>query len=77
EFSSGLQGESDDRALRTSAVSQTQGAQACPTNQEGDEESGRGTRYLHRSKRTNSCPSKASRSVISGPWSLEWLHDHA
>ncbi|MCI87236.1 DUF4283 domain protein, partial [Trifolium medium] len=29
-----------------------------------------------RSKRTNSCPPEASRSVISGPWSLEWLHDH-
>ncbi|PNX64747.1 putative sulfate transporter, partial [Trifolium pratense] len=32
-------------------------------------------RLLSRSKRTNSCPPKASRSVISGPWSLEWLHD--
>ncbi|PNX75570.1 putative sulfate transporter, partial [Trifolium pratense] len=26
-------------------------------------------------KRTNSCPPKARRSVISGPWSLEWLKD--
>ncbi|PNY17795.1 hypothetical protein L195_g014547 [Trifolium pratense] len=27
------------------------------------------------SKRTNSCPLEARRSVISGPWSLEWLQD--
>ncbi|PNX62521.1 hypothetical protein L195_g053026, partial [Trifolium pratense] len=32
---------------------------------------------LLRSKRTHSCPPKASSSVISGPWSLEWLHDQA
>ncbi|PNX78871.1 putative sulfate transporter, partial [Trifolium pratense] len=35
----------------------------------------RSVRKFCRSKRTNSCPPKASRSVISGPWSLEWLHD--
>ncbi|MCI87891.1 DUF4283 domain protein, partial [Trifolium medium] len=23
-----------------------------------------------------SCPPGADRSVISGPWSLDWLHDH-
>ncbi|PNX63627.1 putative sulfate transporter, partial [Trifolium pratense] len=28
-----------------------------------------------RSKRTNSCPPEVKRSVISGPWSLEWLND--
>ncbi|PNX78571.1 hypothetical protein L195_g034549 [Trifolium pratense] len=27
------------------------------------------------SKRTSSCPPEARRSVISGPWSLEWLQD--
>ncbi|PNX64020.1 hypothetical protein L195_g061912, partial [Trifolium pratense] len=27
---------------------------------------------LHR-KRSESCPPKVSRSIISGPWSLEWL----
>ncbi|XP_045831171.1 uncharacterized protein LOC123922499 [Trifolium pratense] len=27
------------------------------------------------SKRTNSCPPEARRSVMSGPWSLEWLQD--
>ncbi|MCI63967.1 hypothetical protein A2U01_0085224, partial [Trifolium medium] len=41
ESPTGLQGESDDRVLRTSVVSQAQGAQACPTNPEGDEESSR------------------------------------
>ncbi|PNX64490.1 hypothetical protein L195_g054045, partial [Trifolium pratense] len=30
---------------------------------------------LHR-KRSESCPPKVSRSINSGPWSLEWLHDH-
>ncbi|PNX61652.1 hypothetical protein L195_g060765, partial [Trifolium pratense] len=25
---------------------------------------------------THSCPPEVSRSVISGPWSLDWLHDH-
>ncbi|MCI06305.1 DUF4283 domain protein, partial [Trifolium medium] len=29
-----------------------------------------------RIKRTKSCPPGVNRSVISGPWSLEWLHDH-
>ncbi|XP_045830922.1 uncharacterized protein LOC123922227 [Trifolium pratense] len=28
-----------------------------------------------RVKRTNSCPPEVKRSVISGPWSLEWLND--
>ncbi|PNX77214.1 putative sulfate transporter [Trifolium pratense] len=28
-----------------------------------------------RVKRMNSCPPEARRSVISGPWSLEWLND--
>ncbi|GAU38041.1 hypothetical protein TSUD_274430 [Trifolium subterraneum] len=28
-----------------------------------------------RSKRTNSCPPDANRSVLSGSWSLEWLND--
>ncbi|MCI50811.1 hypothetical protein A2U01_0072055, partial [Trifolium medium] len=28
-----------------------------------------------RSKRTKSCPPDAIRSVLSGPWSLEWLQD--
>ncbi|MCI68143.1 hypothetical protein A2U01_0089402, partial [Trifolium medium] len=28
----------------------------------------------HPSKRTKSCPPGVTRSVISGPWSLEWLH---
>ncbi|GAU41193.1 hypothetical protein TSUD_26180 [Trifolium subterraneum] len=28
-----------------------------------------------RSKRTNSCPPGANRSIFSGPWSLEWLND--
>ncbi|MCI19132.1 DUF4283 domain protein, partial [Trifolium medium] len=28
-----------------------------------------------RIKRTKSCPPGVNRSVISGPWSLEWLHD--
>ncbi|MCI47259.1 hypothetical protein A2U01_0068500, partial [Trifolium medium] len=31
---------------------------------------------VHPSKRTKSCPPGATRSVLSGPWSLEWLHDH-
>ncbi|MCI00512.1 DUF4283 domain protein, partial [Trifolium medium] len=31
---------------------------------------------LNHSKRTKSCPPGANRSVVSGPWSLEWLHDH-
>ncbi|PNX89484.1 hypothetical protein L195_g045604 [Trifolium pratense] len=26
-------------------------------------------------KRSNSCPPEARRSVLSGPWSLEWLND--
>ncbi|MCI38794.1 hypothetical protein A2U01_0060023, partial [Trifolium medium] len=58
ESPSSLQEDSDDRALRTSVVSQIQGAQERPTNQKGDEDSGRGTRYLLRRKRTNSCPHK-------------------
>ncbi|MCI32223.1 hypothetical protein A2U01_0053436, partial [Trifolium medium] len=28
-----------------------------------------------RRKRTKSCPPSASRPMLSGPWSLEWLHD--
>ncbi|GAU12613.1 hypothetical protein TSUD_132230 [Trifolium subterraneum] len=28
-----------------------------------------------RSKRTKSCPPGAKRSVYTGPWSVEWLHD--
>ncbi|GAU21582.1 hypothetical protein TSUD_131660 [Trifolium subterraneum] len=28
-----------------------------------------------RSKRTKSCPPGAKRSVCTGPWSVEWLHD--
>ncbi|PNY15039.1 cysteine-rich receptor-like protein kinase, partial [Trifolium pratense] len=40
----------------------------------------RGAQVCHsawplRTSRTNSCPPKASRSVISGSWSLEWLQD--
>ncbi|GAU14077.1 hypothetical protein TSUD_169020 [Trifolium subterraneum] len=35
-------------------------------------EAGNQTRY----DRANSCPPVANRSFISGPWSLEWLHDH-
>ncbi|MCI25862.1 DUF4283 domain protein, partial [Trifolium medium] len=31
---------------------------------------------LHSRKRTKSCPPGVNRSVIFGPWSLEWLHDH-
>ncbi|MCI08523.1 DUF4283 domain protein, partial [Trifolium medium] len=31
---------------------------------------------LHSRKRIMSCPPGANRSVIFGPWSLEWLHDH-
>ncbi|PNX95462.1 putative sulfate transporter, partial [Trifolium pratense] len=30
---------------------------------------------MPRNKRTNSCPPVARRSVISGPWSLEWIND--
>ncbi|MCI66232.1 hypothetical protein A2U01_0087490, partial [Trifolium medium] len=30
---------------------------------------------VHPSKRTKSCPPGVTRSVVSGPWSLEWLHD--
>ncbi|PNX56919.1 hypothetical protein L195_g058441, partial [Trifolium pratense] len=30
---------------------------------------------MSRCKRANSFPPKVSRSIISGPWSLEWLHD--
>ncbi|MCI24583.1 sulfate transporter, partial [Trifolium medium] len=29
-----------------------------------------------RRKRTLSCPPGGGRSFVSGPWSLEWLHDH-
>ncbi|CAJ2642053.1 unnamed protein product [Trifolium pratense] len=38
--------------------------------------SGRDECTLSRRKRSDSCPPKVSRSIISGPWSLEWLHDH-
>ncbi|GAU22961.1 hypothetical protein TSUD_247050 [Trifolium subterraneum] len=31
---------------------------------------------VNQSKRTKSCPPGVDRSVGSGPWSLEWLHDH-
>ncbi|MCI44905.1 DUF4283 domain protein, partial [Trifolium medium] len=34
----------------------------------------RSTVRTHRNKRTSSCPPEARRSVISGPWSLEWLN---
>jgi len=27
-------------------------------------------------QRTNLCPPVVTRSVVSGPWSLEWLNDH-
>ncbi|MCI75242.1 hypothetical protein A2U01_0096510, partial [Trifolium medium] len=46
------------------------------TRKPAAEEFGRGASKLLRSKRTSSCPPEASRSVISGLWSLEWLHDH-
>jgi len=29
-----------------------------------------------RSKRTSSCPPGRTRSILSGPWSVEWLSDH-
>ncbi|MCI56592.1 DUF4283 domain protein, partial [Trifolium medium] len=29
-----------------------------------------------RGKCTKSCPPGVNRSVISAPWSLDWLHDH-
>ncbi|MCI31728.1 DUF4283 domain protein, partial [Trifolium medium] len=35
----------------------------------------RSTVRAHRYKRTSSCPPEARRSVISGPWSWEWLND--
>ncbi|MCI10610.1 endonuclease/exonuclease/phosphatase family protein, partial [Trifolium medium] len=71
------QREYDDRALRTSDVPPIQDAHERLINQKGAEESNRGAKILLRSKRTNYCPPKVSRSVISGPWSLEWLNDHA
>ncbi|MCH79282.1 cysteine-rich receptor-like protein kinase [Trifolium medium] len=30
----------------------------------------------HHKKRNMSCPPGTERPIISGPWSLEWLHDH-
>ncbi|GAU47563.1 hypothetical protein TSUD_404100 [Trifolium subterraneum] len=38
-------------------------------------ETGRDAGNQTRSKRAISCPPTATRTVISGPWSLEWLHD--
>ncbi|MCI58488.1 hypothetical protein A2U01_0079743, partial [Trifolium medium] len=32
--------------------------------------------HLLRRKRHSSCPPSGGRSVLSGPWSLEWLNDH-
>ncbi|MCI29295.1 hypothetical protein A2U01_0050504, partial [Trifolium medium] len=29
-----------------------------------------------RSNRTKSCPPGTNRFIISGPWSMDWLHDH-
>ncbi|GAU22593.1 hypothetical protein TSUD_134930 [Trifolium subterraneum] len=29
-----------------------------------------------RNSRTKSCPPGVNRSMLSGPWSLDWLHDH-
>ncbi|GAU28451.1 hypothetical protein TSUD_55020 [Trifolium subterraneum] len=31
---------------------------------------------VNHSRRTKSCPPCANRSIVSGPCSLEWLHDH-
>ncbi|PNY01884.1 hypothetical protein L195_g025187, partial [Trifolium pratense] len=57
-------------------VTQNSDAQECSTNQMDAEDLGEGGKIFIRSERAHSCPPKASRSVISGPWSLEWLHDH-
>ncbi|MCI71026.1 hypothetical protein A2U01_0092289, partial [Trifolium medium] len=35
----------------------------------------RTTERAHSNRRTSSCPPEARRSVISGPWSWEWLND--
>ncbi|MCI36487.1 DUF4283 domain protein, partial [Trifolium medium] len=70
------QGESGDRVLRTNVSPQLSDAQDRPAIRKTHEEMGRGDENSLRSKRTNSCPPEASRSVISVPWSLEWLHDH-
>ncbi|GAU36101.1 hypothetical protein TSUD_277120 [Trifolium subterraneum] len=50
--------------------------QACPTTRKTNGESRRDADNQVQNNRANSCPPVATRSVTSGPWSLEWLHDH-
>ncbi|GAU49521.1 hypothetical protein TSUD_407540 [Trifolium subterraneum] len=72
----GPEGDAGDRDLRTGSKSQQSEPQDCPTTRTSFGESRRDAGNKMHNNRANSCPPAASRSVISGPWSLDWLHDH-
>ncbi|PNX70736.1 hypothetical protein L195_g057692, partial [Trifolium pratense] len=69
-------GEPEDQALWNNVSTQKVEHQKSNSSSKEDNVPGRAVGIMSRCKRTNSCPPKASRSILSGPWSLEWLHDH-
>ncbi|GAU50621.1 hypothetical protein TSUD_410220 [Trifolium subterraneum] len=58
------------------ATSQQSETQECLTTRRSYGESRRDAGNQMHNDRANSCPPAASRTAISGPWSLEWLQDH-
>ncbi|PNX71513.1 putative sulfate transporter, partial [Trifolium pratense] len=69
-------GEPEDQALGKNVSTQKLEHKKRISSPKEDSVPGRCVGIMSRCKRTNSCPPKVSRSIISGPWSLEWLHDH-
>ncbi|XP_045797610.1 uncharacterized protein LOC123891756 [Trifolium pratense] len=78
--------ESDARPVSSRAGTLSvlrKGSQDLSGVQEGKEDTSTPMKEAHMrptnrsffSKRTSSCPPEARRSVLSGPWSLEWLQD--
>ncbi|GAU49945.1 hypothetical protein TSUD_408400 [Trifolium subterraneum] len=75
-FRLGPQGEAGDRDSQNDSLSQQSVSQVCPTTRKTFGDSRRVSGNQMHANRANSCPPVANRSVVSGPWSLEWLHDH-
>ncbi|GAU37651.1 hypothetical protein TSUD_220770 [Trifolium subterraneum] len=70
----------EDRVLEICASSQVLGAQTTSGKASKGPRLDVGglevpMKKISRGKRTKSSPPGASRSVVSGPWSLEWLYD--
>ncbi|GAU10190.1 hypothetical protein TSUD_421430, partial [Trifolium subterraneum] len=75
DHQSGPHGVAGDWDLRTGDTSPILEFQDSLTTRKSFGESRRDAGNQSPHMRANSCPPSASRPVISGPWSLEWLHD--